>query len=731
MSRRSRLTRPTVLAIASLVSSASATSRTAAAQPAVRAATASPFTSPAARLATEAFTETRAGITISDPYRWVEQPERAADWTAWLQQATTQGMAQVASRPARAAWVTALQAATQPGTRYVGLVEVAGKQFVRRTRVGDQGSSLVVRERVNGAWRERVLFAPSATGDTAMNAFSIAPDGETVSLIASAGGSEVGDVRFLSVRTGREVGTRFGPVWGEATPEWLDARRVVLIPLGDASGGNPFSTMVAYVTTLGADRTPIFGYGLPGVQGTTPPESPAVAVLPGGKWTLALGVGARADARVLISPTSAVAAGQPQWRPMADYDDRVNYITASGDRLYLLTTRTQSGGEVLTTTMQADGRPGPMERVAVGDSVSITMIAATTDGLYMAGTQDGAASIRFLPNGSRTPVSVPLPFEASVEALRVSPDGKSVTTSLVGWTQPRVFYALRAGRLQPLGLASSGWTPARTLSVRRLQARSADGTMVPMVVIRRPGVRGPQPTVIDAYGSYGVPTAEPLYAASWLAWASSHTLVYCGTRGGNERGRAWHDAGREANKKNAHADLIACGEALVQQGLTTPAMLAVTATSAGGLLGPIAALQRPDLFRAVVARVAILNATRLEAMANGPNQYAEMGDPATEAGFRALVAQDAVLTLQQRLTADARYVPPAMLVTVGLNDQRVAPWMPAKFAATALAAAGDRQTILVRADGRQGHGIGSGASLVVEETADVFTFLEGVLGVRR
>jgi prolyl oligopeptidase len=144
----------------------------------------------------------------------------------------------------------------------------------------------------------------------------------------------------------------------------------------------------------------------------------------------------------------------------------------------------------------------------------------------------------------------------------------------------------------------------------------------------------------------------------------------------------------------------------------------------------VPALQRPDLFRAAVPRVAVLNPTHLEAMANGPNQYAEMGDPRTEAGFRALAKQDAVLQLQERLRANPQYVPPALFVTLGLNDQRVSPWMPAKFAATALAQAGSRSPVFVRSDGTQGHGVGSAVGGVVQEWADTFAFLEAVLGTR-
>src|SRR3546814_681071 len=202
-------------------------------------------------------------------------------------------------------------------------------------------------------------------------------------------------------------------------------------------------------------------------------------------------------------------------------------------------------------------------------------------------------------------------------------------------------------------------------------------------------------------------------------------MIYCGTRGGGERGRAWHDGGRLQNKANAQDDLIACGEKAVSLGLTDSRKLAITGTSAGGLLVPLAAQKRPDLFAALISRVAILNATRIEVAENGANNFVEMGDPRTESGWNALFAQDAYLQLPS-----ARGLPDTLL-TIGLNDRRVAPWMSAKFAARAQSIFGDNRLILIRAETEGGHGIGSARDLEVQEFADIFAFLEDRLGTNR
>src|SRR3546814_12642244 len=102
----------------------------------------------------------------------------------------------------------------------------------------------------------------------------------------------------------------------------------------------------------------------------------------------------------------------------------------------------------------------------------------------------------------------------------------------------------------------------------------------------------------------------------------------------------------------------------------------------------------------------MLNATRIEVAENGANNFVEMGDPRTESGWNALFAQDAYLQLPS-----ARGLPDTLL-TIGLNDRRVAPWMSATFAARAQSIFGDTRLILTRAQTEGGHG--SGSSRVLE-----------------
>jgi prolyl oligopeptidase len=248
-------------------------------------------------------------------------------------------------------------------------------------------------------------------------------------------------------------------------------------------------------------------------------------------------------------------------------------------------------------------------------------------------------------------------------------------------------------------------------------ATSADGTKVPLTIIAPKGPVKPLPTLLYSYAAYGM-SEEPFYGTSTVVWvARGGVYSACHARGGGENGRAWHEGGRSANKVNAMADVVACGERLRQLGYATPGIMGLLGASAGGLLVTPVGLKRPDLFAAVVTMVGVVNPTRLGVANNGPNQFAEMGDPNTDAGFRALAAQDSTLILAEAKGGTSH------LFTIGLNDHRVDPWMSAKLVAMMRAKWGSQHLVLIRSDADAGHGIGSSRDQALEQTADIDSFL--------
>jgi prolyl oligopeptidase len=230
--------------------------------------------------------------------------------------------------------------------------------------------------------------------------------------------------------------------------------------------------------------------------------------------------------------------------------------------------------------------------------------------------------------------------------------------------------------------------------------------------------------LLDGYGAYGV-TLDPSFSALRLAWLErGGVYAVAHVRGGGEYGEEWHLAGKEATKPNTWKDFIACAEFLVREGYTSPAHLAGTGTSAGGILIGRAMTDRPDLFRAAVPRVGVMNALRVEHEPGGPANIPEFGTTTTEAGFHALAEMDAVAHVR----AGVRY--PAVLLTAGINDSRVEAWQPAKLAAALQERSTGDRPVLLRVGFDAGHGMGLTKAQRAEEATDTYSFLLWQLGAK-
>jgi prolyl oligopeptidase len=667
------------------------------------------------------FSETVFGTEISDPYRWMEDPKNDEELRAWVLAASAHAREQLAALPGRAGLLATLQETTRAGVSYSDVQQAGGRTFARRLDTDATLPKLVVREEDG---RERVLLDPAAAGDgaspAAINNYTPSPDGELVSVHRAEGGGEVGSIKFLRVDDGTWLSDVLEPVWGEFRVSWIDDGEVIYTRMSENPADDTSQNHSTRIRKLGqpGDKDPILlGPNTGFVPDIEPIEFPLAFNAPHTSWTIGLAGGARADVRVFAVRDADLKETPPRWREIAGYDDRVSALDVLGDDLYYVTTKQEPNGELRRLGLD-EGTLATSEQIMSGGDTILVGVTATTDGLYVLTMKDGVNGLIFLPGGRAPGRGIDLPA-SSIGNVSASADGKRIVFARTQWTRARRYMSAQGGVARELGIETATWPGASDYEAIAEEAVSADGTRVPMTIIARRGLAHDtrRPTFLQGYGSYGLSTT-PYYDAQRFPWLMrGGVAAECGVRGGGEKGRAWHEAGRAANKPNAHADFLACAERLIELEFTSPPYLAITGGSAGGLLAPPAGLKRPDLFKVVVPRVAVINPTRLAVANNGPNQYAEMGDPNTEAGFKGLVAQDAYLMLPDATDS------PDWFLTIGLNDRRVDPWMSAKFAARALERFGDSRLVFMRSDAEAGHGVGSTRDQVNEEVADIFAFL--------
>ena len=201
-------------------------------------------------------------------------------------------------------------------------------------------------------------------------------------------------------------------------------------------------------------------------------------------------------------------------------------------------------------------------------------------------------------------------------------------------------------------------------------------------------------------------------------------LAYANIRGGNENGQQWHAQGQKLDKQNVFDDFHAAALALIDTRWTDRAHLGILGGSNGGLLMGTQIVQHPGDYRAAVARVGIYDMLRHETdFANGPYNIPEYGSIADPAQFKATLAYSPL----QQVQADTAY--PAVLLTTGENDPRVAPWQSRKFAAALQDATSSSQPILLLTRMNAGHGVGAPFSQRVGDTAIGLTFFAHELGL--
>ncbi len=269
-----------------------------------------------------------------------------------------------------------------------------------------------------------------------------------------------------------------------------------------------------------------------------------------------------------------------------------------------------------------------------------------------------------------------------------------------------------------------GYDPQEYAS-ERAWAVAADGERVPISLAYRRGRQKPGPALLRGYGAYEI-SSDPAFVNSLVSLLDRGFVVAIAhVRGGGELGRRWYEAGKLEHKANTFTDFVACAEHLIAEGWTAPDQLAARGRSAGGLLMGAVVNLRPDLFRAILAGVPFVDAVTTmldETLPLTVPEWEEWGDPREPAFYRTMKAYSPYDNVEAK-----DY--PAMLVTAGLHDSRVAYWEPAKWVAKLRATKTDSNPLLLRTRLEAGHAGPSGRYEAWREEAFELAFLLDALGV--
>ncbi|HEY2548966.1 MAG TPA: prolyl oligopeptidase family serine peptidase [Streptosporangiaceae bacterium] len=689
---------------------------------------------PAARA--ETVREERFGVALADPYRWMEAED--AELRDWLAAQGGFAASVLAGLPGRAEILRRVAGLAGGDTRESAFQLAGDKVLWLRQDPGADVPVLVAGDEDGG--QARTLLDPAKLpGDehSYLDWFVPSPDGRHVACGISAGGSEYSTLRVLEVSTGELTGDELtGTRHGEVS--WLPGGDALICHRYlDAAPGTPpdqrrldsRSVLHRLGAATAADQV-VLARGVSQRVPLDPVDRPFVLLPAGSDWmvaaishsALAGPIGEEmSDCSLYVAPRAALAdPARCPWRLVARPEDGVISFAVHGGELYLVTYRDAPRCQVLSVPM-ADPDVSAATVVLPPGERAIASVLVAGDQLLVHERDGGISRIRQVPLRGGPAREVQLPVDGALAQWAAHPSRPEILLTLSSWTTaPAVYrYDAAAGTI-----TATGWQQATPpgftgLVSSDLRVPARDGTLIPLRVLHRDGLAldGGNPAILAGYGSFGYVPRE-LFEPYLLAWCERGGVwAMAGLRGGGEYGREWHEAGLGARKENTITDFIDCAEFLIGQGYTGPAHLAGHGGSAGAIPVGSAMVRRPELWSAMVLEVPAINMTRMEFSENGPVNAPEFGSVSTETGLRDLLLIDSYLQVRD----GERY--PAVLLTAGLNDLRVAAWQPAKMTARLQAATGSGRQVLLRVDPHAGHGFGSTQAQRDQLTADILAFL--------
>ena len=321
---------------------------------------------------------------------------------------------------------------------------------------------------------------------------------------------------------------------------------------------------------------------------------------------------------------------------------------------------------------------------------------------------------------------IELPTLGTITDIGGEYDSTSAFYLFSSFTVPTTIY-----RFDIQSQKSSLWDSVQTsfdaskYETKQVWYASKDGTRVPMFLVMRKGLKltGHNPVLLTAYGGFNV-SLTPEFSKTIFPWLDHDGIfAMANLRGGAEFGEDWHRAGMLDKKQNVFDDFIAAAEYLQKEGYTDRQHLAIRGGSNGGLLMGAALTQRPDLFRAVVCQVPLLDMLRYQNFQIAKLWIPEYGSSADPKQFQWLYAYSPY----HHVKKGTDY--PAILFMTADTDTRVDPMHAKKMTALLQADNGGPNPILLRIEPKAGHGAGKPISKLVEEWTDIYSFLFWQLGI--
>jgi prolyl oligopeptidase len=686
--------------------------------------------------------DTFHGTRVVDNYRWLEDGN-APETQRWVaeEMAYTRGMLDhLAGRDAihkRLTELLSIGSVTPP--------ILAGHHYFYTRREGMQNQPILyVRDGLDGA--DRVLVDANqlaADGTIALDWFQPSENGKYVAYGTSSSGSEMSTLHIIETKTGTLLPDTIERTRAASVAWKLDNSGFYYTRYpkkGDVPAGEEMYNRHVFYHSLGddpgQDDQPVFG------EGRDPEDWPSVSLSNDGRWLLINVSQGWTKSELFLMD---LKKGTPPTR-VTTGKDFLYGGEVYNDKLYITTDEDAPRYHVFVVDVGNYDRSAWKEIIPQSDAV-LQGVAVFGGKLCAQYEQNATSQLKLFDLDGKKLTDVALPAIGSVFGTSGRWDRDEAFFGFQSYTVPPSIFRIELTPVhvetKPTGPSSdvigltSLWTKVEAPSidpsayeVNQEWFNSKDGTRVPMFVVHKKGLQknGKNPTLLTAYGGFNI-SLTPEFKRQQYLWLE-HGGIYAvaNLRGGAEFGEDWHRAGMLDKKQNVFDDMIAAAEHLIAEKYTDKNHLAIQGGSNGGLLMGAMITQRPDLFRAVVCQVPLLDMLHYQDFQIAKLWIPEYGSSENPDQFKWLYAYSPY----HHVKPGTEY--PAVLFMTADTDTRVDPMHAKKMAAEMQAEAknGSSRTrpILLRIESKAGHGAGKPVTKQIEEFTDIYSFLFWQLGVK-
>lgn len=661
--------------------------------------------------ATRPVIDTLHGVLLTDPYRWLEDKNdpKVIEWTK-------------AQHDAGEQFLKATQK-SYPGLRneiaafidldYEGPLAKQGKRvFQNVKRKGDKQNKLYTI--LDG--RKILIWDPvqlDTSGNTATTDVQYTYDGERAAVSVQKSGAEISTTYIIDTRTGKPLYppllNTFGYSWTRdqqhafitiRTQEDVDKQRPLKTYWWKV--GDPFSKAVFAGSTSDAKNSYYIydnRYSDMVFSGENDFYSNSCYVQKNGGL----------EKGQLIYESKKFAA----------------YPEAIGDKMYIMTNDNAPNYKLMVAEKSAPEYKNWKVLIPETDLV-MQSYAVTRNGIIIQDKKDIMSRLTYFDLNGQKIKQIDLPETGNVQSMSYDREEDSVYITMATFTSTAKTYVAGATDFKwrlyfkrdlPIDMSN--------IVGEILFYTSKDGTKVPAFVIHRKDVNmdGNNPVLLTAYGGFNAGIAPRYYGYFAPFINRGGIVVEAGIRGGDEYGENWHRNGMLANKQNCFDDFNSCAEWLIREKYTNSSRIVALGGSNGGLLMGAIATQRPDLYKAIVCQVPLLDMLRYHKFLIARYWIPEYGSSENEADFRWLLRYSPYHNIRQGVNT------PTMMVTAGANDSRVDPMNAKKFVAALQNNPGQISPIILHMDYNSGHGSGQSTEQRIDNILFTFDFIMNQLGM--